>query len=508
MNPLKLSTLLTACVALTFVGCAGKNSKGVRTRDSGQSSLMGQTFAGQNACSPENHLRPFVIEWDATDSSMFESLAADDIIIVKYEGCSLKILDECRNESIRGSQGSYKPPEWTAGALEKIDISNEGELYAKLPLGAATLGTRVQGGESFQMEYYVAGTRMATRASVYTDELAANPACADATHFVHAYNLGAFALGSAQNLDTEVTASAYGFGGGGSTSSKRTAEKRGGDLAVCKSDSASEVNGCKAPIRLALREIREGANPTAGDTSAPETDASLNAAGVIDTKLKMSDAARARLDSAKLKQESGDGKGCLSELDAHDALDPNQLSTDPKTKLALPRGVCLMMAGKCDAGKKLARKALMVKFGEQSGAEQVEGMLNGFVGQYCQGKSMGDKDTLLAALTTLQNGALIKKIPAKDCANAHKTVQKLRGKVDLESAPQFRNLDTQLETNVASCFARAGDCASGLKAYKKYARGNRPQLYEAMSEKEIAASLQSTYSEVVKALSGAVCPAK
>lgn len=29
--------------------------------------LMDQTFAGQNACNPKNHDRPFIINWDATD---------------------------------------------------------------------------------------------------------------------------------------------------------------------------------------------------------------------------------------------------------------------------------------------------------------------------------------------------------------------------------------------------------------------------------------------------------
>ena len=63
------------------------------------------SFAAQNACDPKNHLRPFIIEWDATDRSSFEAYAANDILVVRYEGCDMQILEECRDDSIRGSQG-------------------------------------------------------------------------------------------------------------------------------------------------------------------------------------------------------------------------------------------------------------------------------------------------------------------------------------------------------------------------------------------------------------------
>src|SRR5689334_5903292 len=166
---------LTAGLALTTSCVKLKQTHG--SRASGQSRLMDESFAAQNACNPEDHTRPFIIEWDATDMSSFESHAANDIVIVKYEGCKLRVLDECRNDSIRGSQGAYKPPEWTSGSLETLDIHNEGELYAKLPLGQATLGGRVSAGESFHMEYFVAGTVNATRDAVYREDIESNPGC-------------------------------------------------------------------------------------------------------------------------------------------------------------------------------------------------------------------------------------------------------------------------------------------------------------------------------------------
>jgi len=83
-----------------------------------------------------------------------------------------------------------KPVDWTSGSLESLDIANEGELYAKRPLGVATLGGRVRGGEKFHMEYFVSGTRTATRDAIYRADLQKIAGCSAVTHFVHAYKLG------------------------------------------------------------------------------------------------------------------------------------------------------------------------------------------------------------------------------------------------------------------------------------------------------------------------------
>ena len=104
------------------------------SRPSGQSALMSKTFAGQK-CSPKTHDRPFIIEWDGTDLSRFESITTNDVVFVKYDGCELEVIDTCRDDSVHGSLGSYRPVDWTSGSVEKIDIANEAELFAKLPLG-------------------------------------------------------------------------------------------------------------------------------------------------------------------------------------------------------------------------------------------------------------------------------------------------------------------------------------------------------------------------------------
>ncbi|MEZ4384879.1 MAG: hypothetical protein R3A79_26345 [Nannocystaceae bacterium] len=458
---------LLAALPLAAVSCKSVPG-GSGTRESGQSRLMDESFAAKNACNPDNHKRPFIIEWDATDMSSFESYAADDVVIVRYEGCHLEILDECRNDSIRGSQGSYKPVEWTSGSLEKLEIANEGELYAKLPLGEATLGGRVRGGEKFSMEYYVAGTRNATRDSVYRDDIVSNPGCEGATHFVYGYNLGAFALGSVEDFSAEAGGSVYGFGAGGNTSKTRKADKKGGSLGVCQSDSATEIDGCKAPIRLTLRAIRDGEDPNKETMRAEDSDASLNAAGQLSAKLDMSEEAQARYDAAVRKMNSKDGNGCIAELDGHDVLNPKQKSTDHKAYQAVARSQCLMLAGKCDAGKQLARKYFEGTMGATHGVEQVDKTVQAMAMMHCQGK-MSPRDELLAALFVLQQGAYVSKKSPDDCDKAFKTAWKLKGKVKPkdEDDRQIADLDRSLYHTAASCFAKAGDCDQAWKTFDK-----------------------------------------
>jgi hypothetical protein len=496
---MKLRALLFVCAsALVAVSCANKGKR-AGTRDTGQSRLMSQTFAGQNACNPDNHLRPFIIEWDATDMSSFESYAANDIVIVRYEGCTLTVLDECRNDSIRGSQGSYRPPEWTSGSLEKIGITNEAELVAKLPLGAATLGTRVSGGESFHMEYFVAGTRNATRDSVYLSDIANNPGCQGATHFVYGYNLGAFALASANNLQTEVGGSYFGFSAEGKAASDYSADKRGGDLTVCRSDSATEVSGCKAPIRLTLRPIREGDNPENTMLTAAETPEAASLAAQMKIESELNKQAAEMMSSARVKMNANDGKGCLKELDAAAKLDPKADSQDPKSGMAILRSQCLMVSGQCDAGKQLARKWYENSMGQNFGPEQIDSAVEGLGRMHCQGK-MSDRDALLKASMDLMHGAHMSKKDVKFCEAAHKRIVALRDKVKPKDGLDneiitLRDRPDNTEFTLATCLGRAGDCKRARKVYDGVMAKNFATIEDAAQKEQM---LQNGFESMVQ----------
>jgi len=460
----------SACIMLSGLGVAVPACGGGLSGKNGQpNDLYSKSFAGQNKCNPKNADRPFIIDWDATDQSSFQAHTQSDVVFVEYKGCDLKVLTGCRDDSVKGEFGSYKSIEWTSGGIETIDISNEGELYAKLPLGAASLGGRVESGEKFHMEYYVSGTRTATRDHVYKNELAKNPACATATHFVYQYNLGAFALAASSKLKEEVNGSYFGFGAGGSNANESSADKKGGKISACTSDSAKEVDDCKVPIRLTLREISDGDNPEVAEAKAPETDASLNLAGQLKAENEAEKKAEEHMDTAKQKMAAKDGKGCLAELNEHDKLDPRPAaqSTNPKAGYyAYVRAQCLMAAGQCDAGKALFRKSYEAQNGATMGADQIDKVTEATAGQWCQGK-LGDRDELIKARMELQTGAWTKALDAKVCMADYAAVKKLaktvKPKDDDDS--MVKDNTTFLMSAAPNCLAKAGDCADAFKVY-------------------------------------------
>ncbi len=461
-------------------------------RESGQSALMEQSFAGKNKCTAKGHERPFVIEWDATDMSSFEARTANDVIFVKYEGCELKVLDSCVNDSVKGSLGSYKPVDWTSGSVEVIDISNEGELYAKLPLGAAELGGRVSGGEKFHMEYFVSGTRSATRDTVYAKDLEKLSGCKGATHFVYGYNLGAFALGSQSKIKGTVGGSAFGFGVGGSKASENKAEKNGGLLSSCRGESAKEVSTCKVPVRLTLREISTGDNPDATNATAPETTGAMNLAGKLKADTDREKQAAEHMATAGANMTARDGKGCLTEMDLHDKLDPRPggMSTNPKAWASQTRGQCIMLSGQCDAGKVFFRKAVEGTSGQ--GPEMVDRIVETASTAYCQGK-LSQRDELLQAAQALGKGAF-EKTDAASCAKNFATVKRLATVVkprdDDDYAVKSAGMTASLIGSVPKCFAKAGDCTAGFKAYSELYLSQQPNL----PPKVVRDNFESTYS--------------
>jgi hypothetical protein len=442
-------------------------------RASGQSSLMEKTFAGQK-CSPKTHDRPFIIEWDATDLSQFESITSNDIVFVRYDGCDLKVIDSCRNDSVRGALGAYKSVDWTSGSVEKMDISNEGELYAKLPLGAATLGGRVSAGEQFHMEYFVSGVRTATRPVVYKGDLDSVPGCKGVTHYVYAYNLGAFALGSKKNINASADATVWGFGGGGTSKQASAAEKRAGVLESCRGESAKEVMTCKSPIRVTLREVEAGGNPDAKAAVAPETPDAMNLAGKVDATMKRNEKAQGHADAAVAKMGARDGKSCLAELDQADRLDPrpNLISTNPGSWWANVRASCLMLSGQCPAGRQLMRRNMEVS-GAWSSPEQMDMSIDAMAGRMCQGGKLSPRDELLQASEALRLGTTTKK-DVTYCNQAFERVTKAAAAVTPNGPDDLvigSAKDGDHALSAAQCLSRAGDCSNAWTMFTRSQMG-------------------------------------
>jgi hypothetical protein len=467
---LRVGLGLAVTVTVTIFGCGSGAVPGTRSADDVTEAGIKKTFAGKNKCNPKSADRPFILEWDATDRSSLEARAANDVLFVRYEGCDLKVIEGCVNDSVRGAFGAYRPVEWTSGALETVDINDTGELYTKLPLGAATLEARVESGEKFHMEYFVSGTRTATREAIYRADLTKVPGCREATHFVYGYNLGAFAIGAQSNIKGSVDGtSVYGFGGNVNRASTSKVDKQGGVLASCRGQTARETDTCKVPIRLTLREIRDGENPDAMAARAPETDAARNLAGKLQASTDRERKAQSYADSAQKKWLARDGAGCVADLDQHDVLDPRPQNLSTSGTLATMRAQCLMLAGQCATGKALAKRAYEKTMGGQLDGSGIDRMVESTAAQNCQGGTMTARDRLLKAKADLERGANLKTTDVASCMAAYQAIKQLLPQVPPADASdsQVKMAGMYLRGNTVACLARAGDCNAAWAIYQK-----------------------------------------
>lgn len=355
--------LAVPAVLLAFSACSSAPPKA--SEPTGR--LMDHTTAGANRCTiTKSHTRPFVIEWDATDLASFEAKAAHDIVFVRYQGCNLTVLD-CADGSVRGRLGNYRPTEWTAGGIEGFEMTTEQDLYAQLPLGAATFVGRLQQGEALHLRYFVSGVTTANRDTEYRSELPTRASCAGATHFVYSYNLGAFEL--AAGARSKIS------GGPASAKQQQGVLKRGGEIDACRDEVARATKKCSIPIRITLREVEDGAPPSA--STIPGTKATAAPAGI--GMSEMLEAGKLR-NAAQRKLQDGDGNACLRDLERAIEVDPDKERADIQCQL---HGQCTMKAGKCDLGKELLRACYGRLYGKAGTPEVIGPMVKSQADQYC-----------------------------------------------------------------------------------------------------------------------------
>lgn len=365
-------------------------------------SLMADTTAGQRRCvSAGDEEKLFVVDWDATDASSFQARADRDIVFVHYEGCSMRIVEGCSDGSLAGRYGSYRTPVFTSGARDAFTVSTEDELHTKLPLGVATLGAELSTERRLELSYHVAGTALATRDEVYASELATNPRCADVTHVVVAYNLGAYRLATLDRADEEAGLEGA-VAASGRSAKERRAVRQAGDLATC---AEVDNHACRVPIRLTLRAIQPGAPPVAMPApqlslANPYDDPNLKAGKAMMSAVAIEAQARQKL-------MAHDGAGCLADLGQADRIDPQG-----KTRRLELRALCEMRAGDCEAGKEHFRQAKRAFYRRitQAGAgvpgmgseAAIEAEAEQMAVQQCATKAGGGRSVMNATLSLTQ----------------------------------------------------------------------------------------------------------
>lgn len=458
---------LSLCVVVA-PGCRALRGADDSPAGAGPNKMLDKTEVGKRRCAAGKVTEsPFVVEWDATDISSFEAKAARDLVFVRFEGCELEMIYGCSDNSLPGRYGKYETPTFTSGSLEGFDMDDEDEVYAKLPLGAANLAGKIELGQTLALQYFVSGVVNSTRNYVERAALRDNPRCRGATHFVSAYNLGAFALHAYKGQKGELKVGMKEAGGGARTRSESTNLKQGGKLDDCETQSQ---RACRVPIRLVLQEIDEegpggGGAPAGGPVSAappsppPEDDSPEGKAWKY-------------VEAADKKLALLDGKGCLADLESARRLANTEIVRVNDLRL---RPGCTMLAGDCARGKKLARELYASTDGQRKMTDaELSAAVEGTALQYCPVVSLPTvQDRGVRVIADIDRGK--RQRDRRLCDAAVGDIPKV---IKGAKTPEERSWKSTLHERVVECYAEMDLCAearANIQATAQAIGDNVPQ---------------------------------
>jgi hypothetical protein len=191
---------------------------------------------------------PLVTEWPASEKANLEALLRQGAVAVAYSGCNLRVLPQCR---LRGGYAWQR----TTPAADLVEINNEDELYAKLPLGAVSLEGELKRSGKLSVQTVVSGQMRLENFAV--NEVPAEGECAQATHVLGALSVGAFTLnrGGSASAKAEGSVAEIGKAGGHRDRSEGLVRSAGVPDSCGESTDTAPHPNCRSPVQAFLWTI-------------------------------------------------------------------------------------------------------------------------------------------------------------------------------------------------------------------------------------------------------------
>ena len=191
-------------------------------------------------------------------------MARSGAVAVEYSGCAMRVLTGCR------LTGHYL---WqrTTPASDELQIDDVDELFAKLPLGAASLEGELKRTGKLTVDTK-RGCRAAPSRGLGASEVPPYADCARATHVVGALAIGTFAL---DGKNTATASSDVAVARGASAGRRNWSAgviRSAGDWKAC--DEGTEdgpAPNCRSPIQVFLWPSR-AARPRRGPAGTVRVD--------------------------------------------------------------------------------------------------------------------------------------------------------------------------------------------------------------------------------------------
>jgi hypothetical protein len=211
---------------------------------------------GQTTCHAEaSPAQPLIVEWPSAARGMLEAIVEGhkSVAVVRYEGCTMTVLSGCT------APGTIEYVAYKNLKKDEQRITTEDELYASLPVGAASLAGKLERAGELDVDMVLIGQYEAdTPQSIALADLKGT--CEGATHVVRTVTVGAFDFhtGATAKVGGGAKVNVLGVGAGGSSSADEETIAEDGSVEACmaaRSVDKDPPDNCGALVRLEVAPI-------------------------------------------------------------------------------------------------------------------------------------------------------------------------------------------------------------------------------------------------------------
>lgn len=177
------------------------------------------------------------------------------VLAVRYAAKDCEVVLEVLPNCVGSGTYAFSP---YPGNESKL-ANNRLELFAKLPLGAASLEGKLVDGHSLRTDYRFAGMLTLPIGQPYAKADLRGQDCARATHIVNRIYVGGFGLAAGKTREVAAAATVFGAGIGiGRTSFGEVLSSEGLADKCIEAQQTGELSPqCQAPLRLGLLALSD-----------------------------------------------------------------------------------------------------------------------------------------------------------------------------------------------------------------------------------------------------------
>ncbi len=231
--------------------------------------------AQQTKCSvTKSQAKPLIVEWPSSERGALESMVRQGVVPVRYEGCEMEVLSNCRGA------GRYRYAPITR-KKERIVIRDADDLYTNVPLGAAKLEATLEKTGQLDVAMTIVGRYEAEGGAGGTGDLVGRD-CARATHVITAATVGSFEFSAGADARVGGGASGFGVGAGGASRAQRQVITWDGEEQACRRATSADKrppDGCGAFLRLEVEPLSKPSGTAAMGSTGEDCPAGMHRRG-------------------------------------------------------------------------------------------------------------------------------------------------------------------------------------------------------------------------------------